>query len=55
MNFRYLNGLPVIVSCELGVSELMAVDEAIGSRLMEMCGSCLVEMKGKRLNYRIYG
>ena len=55
LNFRYLNGLPVIVSSELGVSELMAVDEAIGSRLMEMCGSCLVEMKGKRLNYRIYG
>ena len=54
LNFRYLNGLPVIVSCELGVSELMAVDEAIGSRLMEMCGSCLVEMNGKRLNYRIY-
>ena len=55
LNFRYLNGLPVIVSSELGTSELMAVDEAIGSRLMEMCGSCLVEMKGKRLNYRIYG
>ena len=54
MNFRYLNGLPVIVSCELGVSELMAVDEAICSRLVEMCGGCLVEMKGKRLNYRIY-
>ena len=54
INYRYLNGLPVIVSCELGVSELMAVDEAIGSRLMEMCGSCLVEMNGKRLNYRIY-
>ena len=55
MNFRYLNGLPVIVSYELGVSELMEVDEAIGSRLVEMCGACLVEMRGKRLNYRLYG
>ena len=55
INFRYLNGLPVIVSSELCVSKLMEVDEAIGSRLVEMCGGCLVEMRGKRLNYRVYG
>ena len=55
LNFRYLNGLPVIVSSEFGVNELMEVDEAIGSRLVEMCGGCLVEMRGKRLNYRVYG
>lgn len=55
LNFRYFNNLPVIVSSELGVKELMEVDEAIGSRLFEMCGGCLVEMKGKRLNYRMFG
>lgn len=51
LNFRYFNKLPVIVSCELGVNELLSLDEGIGSRLVEMC-RC-VEIKGDRLNYRV--
>lgn len=53
LNFRYFNKLPVIVSCEIDVDGILKVDEAIGSRLYEMC-RC-VQMRGKKLNYRMYG
>ena len=53
LNFRYFNKLPLIVSCEMDVGMILNVDEAIGSRLVEMC-KC-VEVKGKKLNYRMYG
>ena len=53
LNFRYFNKLPVIVSCEMGMDGIMNVDEAIGSRLYEMC-KC-IEVRGKKLNYRMYG
>jgi len=55
INFRYLNGLPVIVSCEKGVEEIMGIDEAIGSRIYEMCCGYLVSLCGRMLNYRVYG
>lgn len=55
INYRYFNKLPVIVSCELDVDGLLNVDEAIGSRLVEMCKGYLLELKGQRLNYRMYG
>ena len=51
LNYRYFNKLPVIVSCELDVDGLLNIDEAIGSRLVEMCK--VVEVKGKKLNYRM--
>ena len=54
VNYRYFNNLPVVVSSEMGVNDIMEVDEAIGSRLVEMCGEHLVEVRGKKLNYRIY-
>lgn len=53
LNFRYFNRLPVIVSCEVDVEGLLRIDEGVGSRLVEMC-RC-VEIKGKRLNYRLNG
>ncbi|MDK2585003.1 ATP-binding protein [Romboutsia sedimentorum] len=55
VNYRYFNNLPVIASTEKGFEELIDIDEAVGSRLVEMCRGRLVEIKGKRLNYRIYG
>lgn len=54
VNYRYFNNLPVIVSSEKTVDELIDIDEAIGSRLIEMSKSYLVKISGKRLNYRIY-
>ncbi|EPZ58923.1 putative aAA ATPase [[Clostridium] sordellii ATCC 9714] len=47
--------MPMIVSCEKGVDELLDIDEAIGSRLIEMSKDYLVEMKGRKLNFRVYG
>lgn len=55
VNFRYFNNLPMIVSCEKGADELLDIDEAIGSRLIEMSKDYLVEMKGRKLNFRVYG
>ena len=53
LNFRYFNKRPLIVSCEMDVNGILSVDEAIGSRLVEMCE--VVEVRGKKLNYRMYG
>lgn len=55
VNHRYFNNLPMIVSSEKRREELLKIDEAIGSRILEMCGDYSVELKGSRLNYRIYG
>ena len=55
INYRYLNGLPVIVSCEKSIDEIMNIDEAIGSRLYEMSCGYVVSFSGRRLNYRMYG
>lgn len=55
INYRYLNGLPVIVSCEKSIDEIMNIDEAIGSRLYEMSCGYVASLSGRRLNYRMYG
>ena len=54
INFRYLNGMPMIVSCERSIEEIMAVDEAIGSRIYEMSCGYVLSLSGRRLNYRLY-
>lgn len=54
VNFRYFNNLPLIVSCEKCMEELLDIDEAIGSRVYEMSKNYLVEIKGRKLNFRIY-
>lgn len=55
VNHRYFNNLPMIISTEMFMSDLLKIDEAIGSRILEMCGDYSVELRGSRLNYRIYG
>ncbi|MEG2789249.1 MAG: ATP-binding protein [Romboutsia sp.] len=54
INFRYFNNLPVIVSSEKYAQELLDIDEAVGSRLIEMSKDYIVQMKGKKLNFRVY-
>lgn len=54
VNYRYLNHLPMIISTEYNRSSLLNIDEAIGSRMIEMSNDYIVEIKGQRLNYRIY-
>lgn len=54
VNYRYINRLPVIVSTELFLGELVECDEAISSRIMEMCKGNVISLKEKELNYRLY-
>ena len=37
INYRYLNKLTTIISSERSISDLMMIDEAIGSRISERC------------------
>lgn len=53
INHRYFKGLPIIVSSELGAMKLLDLDEAIGSRILEMCKGHIVEITGKENNYRL--
>lgn len=61
INHRYFNKLPMIVSTEYGVNDLMEFDEAVGSRIVEMSKNHLVEIglsreeivAGKTINYRL--
>lgn len=55
INHRYFNNKPIIVSTEKYTQELLNIDEAIGSRILEMCKNSRLELRGKRLNHRIYG
>lgn len=61
-NYRYMNHLPTIISTEKTPDELVEIDEAIGSRIIEMtrCNEtedanvCLIARDSKR-NYRLRG
>lgn len=53
INYRYLNHLPIIVSTEFVTERLLNFDEAIGSRIYEMCKEFIVEIQGKENNYRL--
>ena len=54
INYRYFNNKPMIISTEKFSNNLLDIDEAIGSRILEMCKDFSIELKGKHLNYRIY-
>jgi len=57
VNHRYLNHKPIMVSSELTVDELCDIDEALGTRIYEMCSDFTVVVKGDRkvLNHRLVG
>lgn len=52
INYRYLKGKAIIVSTEKLPSELIKVDEALGSRIIEMCKGYTVIFKEAQ-NYRL--
>ncbi|WP_122639527.1 ATP-binding protein [Romboutsia sp. Marseille-P6047] len=54
INYRYLNKLPMIISTECTKDMLLNIDEALGSRIIEMSKDHIIELRGKKLNYRIY-
>lgn len=53
VNYRYMNNLPLIISTEKSIDGLLEFDEAIGSRIIEMCRGNIVQLQGKELNYRL--
>ncbi len=55
INYRYLKKLPIIVSSEFTTDRLLSFDEAIGSRIIQMCKGHIMELKGMELNYRLGG
>ncbi|MBM7869853.1 DNA replication protein DnaC [Clostridium pascui] len=55
INYRYLNTLPMIISSECTMEKLLELDEAVGSRILEMCRGNTIEILGKENNYRVNG
>ena len=56
VNYRYLNHLPILVSAERDFEVLMSNeygDEALGSRLYEMCRDYTTVLSGRHLNHRL--
>lgn len=53
INYRYLERLPVIISTEKTTNELLDFDEAIGSRILEMCKGYVVSFGSEIPNYRM--
>lgn len=54
INYRYLNKKPILLSCELDFETLLQINDAIGSRLFEMCSSYLVTIaEDPFLNHRL--
>lgn len=56
INYRNLKGLATVFSGECTPFELVKVDEALGSRIIKMCGENIAVIeKDVRLNYRLRG
>lgn len=55
INYRYLNNLPMIISTEKTVKELLDFDEATMSRAIEMSKGFQSEIRGREFNYRLKG
>ena len=53
LNFRYANKLATIFSTECTLNQLLDLDEALGGRVLQMCGDNITEIVGREYNYRI--
>lgn len=53
INYRYLNYFPMIISSEYTADRLLDFDEAVGSRILQMCKKYIVQIEGKENNYRL--
>lgn len=49
INYRYQVGLPMIITSERNIVEILQIDEAIGSRLAEMCNIVKIGAENHRL------
>lgn len=56
INHRYINHLPTIISTEKTPQELVEIDEATGSRIIEMAGGNVYSIgRDQKRNYRLRG
>lgn len=56
LNYRYINKLITVISSEWILSEIIAFDEATGSRIKEYTGDYLITIsKNSEKNYRLRG
>ena len=56
INYRYINHLPTIVSTEKTRQELVEIDEATGSRIIEMAGEHVYSItRDAKRDYRLRG
>jgi DNA replication protein DnaC len=54
INYRYLENLPIMVSSDRSVEDILNIDEGTGSRIFEMCKDYRVTLAGgHELNYRL--
>jgi DNA replication protein DnaC len=52
INYRYLNNLPMIISTEKTMNQLISYDEALATRIYERTYSHQIEIIGEEFNYR---
>ena len=55
INQRYLNQLPFVASSEKSLNDLLNIDEAIASRMLEQAKGHSIMINDKKLNHRLYG
>lgn len=57
LNYRYIGGKKTIISSEMHIKEILALDEALGGRIAEMAGTkyMLNIKKDSARNYRLRG
>ncbi|MBP3930352.1 MAG: ATP-binding protein [Peptostreptococcaceae bacterium] len=55
INYRYDNKKAMIITSELNINQLLELDEALASRILEMAKGYRYEFKGRELNYRVFG
>lgn len=54
INHRYLKNAPIIISSEYFTEDIVSFDEGLGTRILEMCEGHIKELRGEKLNYRLY-
>ena len=55
INDRYLRKKATIISSELTIHRLMDIDEAVGSRILEVAKGSIIQFQEPKMNYRLYG
>lgn len=53
INYRYINRLSIIISSECLSNDLLKIDKAIGSRIIEMAKNRTLDIVGEEYNQRI--